>query len=203
MRVVTGPRYCHFDRIRRICGHPMPPSRRQPAGCRMGTERPHSRAHACSIGERSIVGEIHASRTTQPAPRPDSTVHGILAQTRLLGLGQGNHAVMVTQVVVKHMRLDGVSLSNGSHPSDLRAFAGGKRRQTHTNHSRSLEISRGGAGACPPSAVRGRPDRGWPADPRAATPRPDRRTPRSACSAAGWPGPAVPAAVRRPPSMPG
>ena len=136
VQVIAHPGNGDFDLVRRVFRHPVPPRGGQSAGRGGIAQCPHCRSYPCGVGERPIVGEVDAARTSAPLPGADFPGHRVLAQPRLPGVGQGDDAVVVTEKVVEHTQLDAVTPSIGSTPRDLCTRTRAYRVRACTNHSR-------------------------------------------------------------------
>jgi hypothetical protein len=115
--VLAGDGY--FDDIG--CEHRQsePPRRRQAAGSRAMSVSPHRGANPCRVRELAIVHEEHTGRAANPAARSNPSINRVRAQPGGLGLGKGNDAVIVAELVVEkpgHVGYDDRPAPIGSLP---------------------------------------------------------------------------------------
>jgi hypothetical protein len=127
MWMVTRSRYRHFDDLWREFRQAMPPRCGQATGGSFGPVSPNRDPYACRIGEWAVVDEEDARRTTPPASRADTTVDRVSAQSRLLGLRECDHAVLLTKIIVDHELSRRRDACDGSTNSDLCAKRSGER----------------------------------------------------------------------------
>jgi hypothetical protein len=96
-------RHRHLDDVRRKLREVVPPRRRQTAGRGPLAVAPYGGSDARRVGERSVVDEINTAAASNPVPGAQSAPNGFVAKPRASSLCQGEHAVLVPQIVIQHI----------------------------------------------------------------------------------------------------
>jgi hypothetical protein len=96
---------------------------------------PHFGANACGIAERAIVDEIDAARALSPVAGLNAAAYGVASQTASFGLLKGDDAVVSSQIVVEHTRIDGSTPAAVPILRGLCAVCRGQRNEVHKSRA--------------------------------------------------------------------
>jgi hypothetical protein len=190
--VIADFRHGDLDDVGCELGQSEPPRRGQSATRRTLAESPYRSPNASCVSEGSIIDEVDTRKTATPMSRPLPAVDCVAAKTACLGLGERYDPVVSAEIVVKHSVMTEQRASRFPNPRFVHNRERWALRTVHKSPP-----SGGGAGPLR-LAARALPDPvSRPGRSCATRPR-GRRAPPAASSAAGWQGPASPAAARPP-----
>ena len=169
----------------------MPPRRGESGTCGPGAVAPHGRSNPGCVGERAVVSEVDTGAAPSPSTQPRAPSDSVVAHPDPTSLGEGDYAVIPPQEILEHC----ITTVSIIQTAPLSAICGQFRGLSARN---CPQIARSGRAGPLRRAARALPDPvSRPGRSCATRPR-GRRAPPAASSAAGWQGPASPAAARPP-----
>jgi hypothetical protein len=99
---VAVPWHRHLDDVWSESRKAVPPRCRESTRGSPFPVTPHGRPNARRVGKPTVVDEVHTAGTLAPMARPHPSIDSVSAQAEPSGLRECYHAIVSTQIFVKH-----------------------------------------------------------------------------------------------------